>query len=120
MDPKDELTYKLTKAVATGDRAAIVAALASLQEYMVVENALSPPIVGGLADFYERHPGIATETVTRALATTDLNAIIGAVAYGYYREGKGTAKECLEHVMAGGLEVYGRVADLIEEVVDTD
>ena len=120
MDPKDELTDKLIKAVASGDKAAIVAGLASLEEHMVVENALSPPFVGGLAAFYERHPGIAIETVTRTLATTDLNAIIGAAAYGYYLEGKGTAEECLAYVMAGGLDVYGRIADLIEQEVDTD
>ncbi len=114
MDSKDELRDKLIEAVASGDEAAIVEGLALMQEHLVVENALSAPFVGGLAAFYERHPAIAIEKVTRALAKTDPNAIIGAIAYGYYLEGKGTAQWCVDHVMAGGLEVYERVADLIE------
>jgi hypothetical protein len=117
MDPKDELRDKLIEAVASGDEAAIVEGLALMQEHLVVENALSAPFLGGLAAFYERHPAIATETVTRALAKTDPNTMIGAIAYGYYLEGKGTAHWCVDYVMAGGVEVYERVADLIEEQV---
>ena len=98
-------------------RRRIVEGLALMQEHLVVENALSAPFLGGLAAFYERHPAIATETVTRALAKTDPNTIIGAIAYGYYLEGKGTAQWCVDYVMAGGVEVYERVADLIEEEV---
>jgi hypothetical protein len=120
MDPKDKTRDKLIEAVASGDEAAIVKGLALMQEQLVVENALSAPFRGGLAACYERHPTIATDKVTRALATTDPNTIIGAVAYGYYREGKGTAQWCVDHVMAGGLEVYERVADLIEQKVGTE
>ena len=117
MDSKDELRDKLIEAVASGDEAAITEGLALMQEHLVVENALSAPFLGGLAAFYERHPAIATDKVTRALAKTDPNTLIGAIAYGYYLEGKGTAQWCVDYVMAGGLEVYERVADLIEEEV---
>jgi hypothetical protein len=120
LDSKDELRDKLIGAVVGGDEAAIVEGLALMQEHLVVENALSAPFLGGLAAFYERHPAIATEKVTRALAKTDPNTIIGAIAYGYYLEGKGTTQWCVDYVMAGGVEVYERVADLIEEKVGID
>jgi hypothetical protein len=35
-------------------------------------------------------------------------------------KGKGTAQWCVAYVMAGGVEVYERVADLIEEEVGNE
>jgi hypothetical protein len=89
--------------------------LAAIQAHLAQDNTLSAPIVGGLATFHAEYPKVPVGMVVQDMRRVGPNAILAAVAYGYFAEGKGSPEECVAHVLAGGDDVCKRVADLISQ-----
>ena len=113
----EEIRRRLVKVVGEGGEEAMFDHLALLQEHTAQQNALSAPIIRGISLFLCRHPEMR-ERLVAALADTTPNTIIGTVAYGYRKAGKGTAEECVEYAMNAEDNTTERVYDALVEIVE--